>query len=279
MRVSIVTPSYNLAPHLDETLGSALRNLRPGDEYFVIDGASTDGSADVIRRYADRLTGWVSEPDRGYADALRKGFAQATGDILCWINAGDLLLPGALDAAREALEATGSDMIFGDDFYVDEEGKVISFSRGYVRDLRAAMLYGGWTPLQDACFWRRSLYERVGGIDPALRYAADYDLFLRFAMSGKTTYVPKAFSAFRRHAGQKSISGAPAYKRERAIVRRRELERAGDPPLGRVLRTTWHGLAVRWRVRVAQRRWTRDDLRGTPIGALTCQAYWPPASG
>jgi glycosyltransferase involved in cell wall biosynthesis len=278
-RVSVVAPSFNMAGYLVATIESVLANLRPGDQYFVIDGASTDGSVDVIRRYADRLTGWVSEPDRGYADALRKGFARATGDILCWINAGDLLLPGALDAAREALEATGSDMIFGDDFYIDEDGKVISFSRGYVQDLRAAMLYGGWTPLQDACFWRRSLYERVGGIDPELRYAADYDLFLRFAMTGRTTYVPKAFSAFRRHAGQRSIAGAPAYKRERATVRRRELERARSSALARGLRTAWHGLAVRWRVRVAQRRWTRHDLRGTPIGALTCQAYWPPASG
>jgi glycosyltransferase involved in cell wall biosynthesis len=279
MRVSIVTPSYNLAPHLDETLGSALRNLRPGDEYFVIDGASTDGSVDVIRRYADRLTGWVSAPDRGYADALRKGFERSTGDILCWINAGDLLLPGALDAAREALEATGSDMIFGDDFYVDEAGKVISFSRGYVPGLRDAMLYGGWTPLQDACFWRRSLYERVGGIDPELRYAADYDLFLRFAMNGKMTYVAKAFSAFRRHAGQKSISGADGYRRERQLVRRRALERAAESPFARGVRTAWHGFAIRWRIRVSQRRWARDDLRGTPASALRCQTYWPPASG
>jgi glycosyltransferase involved in cell wall biosynthesis len=268
-----------MAGHLNETIALVLANLRSGDEYFVIDGASTDGSVDVLRRYADRLTGWVSEPDRGYADALRKGFERATGDILCWINAGDLLLPGALDAAREALEATGADMIFGDDFYIDEAGRVISFSRGYVRDLRAAMLYGGWTPLQDACFWRRSLYERVGGIDAALRYAADYDLFLRFAMTGKTAYVPKAFSAFRRHAGQKSISGAPAYKRERAAVRRRELDRAGHSAASRALRTAWHGLAVRWRVRVTQRRWQRDDLRGTPVSALRCQTYWPPASG
>jgi glycosyltransferase involved in cell wall biosynthesis len=127
----------NMAAYLGATIESVFANLASDDEYFVIDGASTDGSVDVIRRYADRLTGWVSEPDRGYADALRKGFARATGDVLCWINAGDLLLPGALDAAREALEETGSDMIFGDDFYIDEAGKVISFSRGYIRDLRS----------------------------------------------------------------------------------------------------------------------------------------------
>lgn len=275
MRISVVTPSFNLQPYFAPTLDSVCANLRPGDEYFVIDGGSTDGSVDVIRRYAGRLTGWVSEPDRGYADALAKGFARATGDVLCWINAGDLLLAGALDAARDALASTGSDMIFGDDFYIDEAGKVISFSRGYVRDLRAAMLFGGWTPLQDACFWRRSLYDRVGGLDPALRYAADYDLFLRFATGGTTTYVPKTFSAFRRHDRQKSIAGVVAYRAERAAARRRQLARTGGPAGTQTLKTLWHGAAVRWRVHVAQRGWTRDDLAGVPVGTLPCAAYWP----
>ena len=181
----------------------------------MIDGGSGDGTVDIIRSFDKRLTGWVSEPDKGYGDALAKGFARATGDILCWINAGDLLLPGALEAARRALTETDAEMIVGDDLYVDEEGRVIFLSRGYVKDLQSAMLYGGWTPLQDACFWRRDFYERVGGINPSLRYAADFDLFFRMALQGKCQYVPLTFSAFRRHAGQKSISGSDAYQNER----------------------------------------------------------------
>jgi glycosyltransferase involved in cell wall biosynthesis len=262
-----------MARYLSTTLDSAIANLHPGDEYFVIDGGSTDGSIDIIRRYADRLTGWVSEPDRGYADALAKGFARATGDILCWINAGDLLLRGALDAAREALAATGADMIFGDDFYVDEFGKVISFSRGYVRDLRTAMLYGGWTPLQDACFWRRSIYERVGGIDPSLRYAADYDLFLRFAMTGRTRYVSKAFSAFRRHPGQKSIADSEGYRRERALSRAAQLRKLGLPLARSAPLSFLHGLSIRWRVHVTQRLWRQRDLEGTDVAGLECRSY------
>jgi glycosyltransferase involved in cell wall biosynthesis len=267
----------NMAPYLGATIESVLANLRPGDEYFVIDGASTDGSAEVVRAYSQRLTGWVSELDCGYANALAKGFARATGEILCWVNAGDLLLTGALDAAREALASTGSDMIFGDDFYIDEDGKVISFSRGYVPDLRLAMLYGGWTPLQDACFWRRSLYERVGGVDPGIRHAADYDLFLRFVTSGNSTYVPKTFSAFRRHGGQKSIAGADAYRRERAELRRRQLGRSGQSTLLNTLRSAWHSAAIRWRIHVAQRSWRRDDLRGVAVATLPCATYWPRA--
>jgi glycosyltransferase involved in cell wall biosynthesis len=273
MRVTIVTPSFNLQAYLGATIESALANLRPGDEYFVIDGGSTDGSVDIIRRYADRLTGWVSESDRGYADALAKGFARATGDVLCWINAGDLVLAGALDAAREALAATGADMIFGDDFYIDESGRVISFSRGYVRDLRAAMLYGGWTPLQDACFWRRSLYERVGGIDPSLHYAADYDLFLRFAIAGSTRYVPKAFSAFRRHPGQKSIADSDGYRRERSLCRTAQLRKLALSSARSASLSFLHGLSIRWRVHVIQRLWRRRDLEGAEVATFDCRSY------
>jgi len=276
MRISVVTPSFNMARFLGETIESVLCNLQPGDEYFVIDGGSKDGSADIIRQYDRQLTGWVSEPDRGYADALAKGFERAAGDILYWVNVGDLLLPGALGAARDALGRTGVDMIFGDDFYIDEDNRVISFSRGYVRDLRAAMLYGGWTPLQDACFWRRELYRRIGGLNAGLRYAADYDLFLRMAVAGRTAYVPLAFSAFRRHGGQKSISGAAAYKAERREVQRSALSSAAVVSSGLAQRL-WQPIAVRWRARVLHPWvWRRADLVGRPIGEFTCGSYWPP---
>ena len=277
MSVSVVTPNLNMARHLDQTIKSVTDNLGSGDEYFVVDGGSIDGSLDVIRRHENHLTRWVSEPDHGYADALAKGFARARGEILCWINAGDVLLPGALDAAREALARTSADMIFGDDFYIDEDSRVISFSRGYVRDLRAAMLFGGWTPLQDACFWRRSLYEQVGGLNVGLKYAADYDLFLRMALVGHTAYVPLAFSAFRRHHGQKSIAGASQYRIERRQVRAREIARAGDPLLGKLLNRVWQPVAVRWRVHVSQKRWARPDLVGRKIRDLPCRTYWPAA--
>jgi len=276
MNISVVTPSFNMKAYLRQTIESVLGNLRQGDQYFVIDGGSTDGSAEVIRSYEGRLTGWVSEPDRGYADALAKGFARASGDVLCWINSGDLLLSGALDAARGALQDTGAELVFGDDFYIDENDRVIFFSRGYIKDLRSAMLYGGWTPLQDACFWRRELYQRVGGIDAQVKYAADYDLFLRMALHGKAAYVPKAFSAFRRHTGQKSISGASAYRDERARVRQRELDSTPHSPAQRLSHRICQAVAVRWRARVTQRGWRRPDLQGRAISELPCAVYWPP---
>jgi glycosyltransferase involved in cell wall biosynthesis len=272
--ISVVTPSFNMAAYLEDTIKSVAGNLRPGDEYFIIDGGSTDGSVDIIQRHAWRLAGWISEPDDGYADALAKGFARASGDILCWINAGDMYLSGALDAARRLL--TGNlDMIFGDDFYIDENNRVLSYSYGRVPDLRVATLYGGWSPLQDACFWRRDLYLKAGGIDPSLRFAADYDLFLRMALAGRTAYVPIAFSAFRRHAGQKSVSGSDAYLEERKRVRMREIDACSSTSVQKALYRGINRVAMSARARLVPLIWRRPDLVGRPIAGLPCARYLP----
>jgi glycosyltransferase involved in cell wall biosynthesis len=272
MRISVVTPSFNMAPYLEDTIRSVLSNLRAGDEYFIIDGASTDGSVDLIRHYESSITGWVSEKDSGYADALAKGFEHTTGDILCWINAGDLYLSGAFDAARERI-AGDLDMIFGDDFYIDENNRILAYSRGWVPNLHAATLFGGWSPLQDACFWRRSVYERVGGIDPTLQYAADYDLFLRMAVAGRARYVPLTFSAFRRHLGQKSVAGASAYDIERYKVRSRELDSYGSTRALKMLHRVINRSGMSVRARLAPWVWRRRDLVGKLVTELPCDVY------
>jgi glycosyltransferase involved in cell wall biosynthesis len=272
MRISVVTPNYNMACYLEDTIKSVIENLRPGDEYFVIDGGSTDGSLDVIRRYEKQLTAWVSESDEGYADAIGKGFDRATGDILCWINSSDLYLAGALETASSLM--TGQiDLIFGDNFYIDERNRVLRFSKGWVPDLRAATLYGGWTPLQEACFWRRELYESVGGIDTSLQFAADYDLFLRMSSATRAEYVPFAFSGFRRHQGQKSLSGTPSYQRERWHCRSRELQIHEETwPAQRFKRVLFR-LMMSVRARAAPLVWQRPDLSGIPIATLPCARY------
>ena len=279
LRFSVVTASLNMKRYLRSTVDSVLRNLAPGDQYFIVDGGSSDGSQDVIRSYASSLAGWVSEPDRSYSEAIDKGFARTSGELMCWINVGDVLLAGALARARELLEERRAELIFGDDFYIDEDGHVLNFSRGYVRDLRRALLYGAWTPLQDACFWRRELYERVGGLDGSIRYAADYDLFLRMSQAGRCIYVPEAFSAFRRHPGQKSIAFSPQYKAEREAVRRRELGRAPGSAIAKAAGTAWHKTAARWRAHVSHRLWRRGDVVGRNIEELACAPYWPAPRG
>lgn len=272
MRISVVTPSFNMAPYLEDTIKSVLANLREGDEYFVIDGGSTDGTVDIIRRYERQLTGWVSEPDRGYADAIGKGFDLATGDLLCWINSSDVYLAGALEMAR-SLVTGPTDLIFGDNFYFDEGNCILRFSKGWVPNLGSATLYGGWTPLQEACFWRRDLYEHVGGIDRSLQYAADYDLFLRMSSRAHATYVPFAFSGFRRHQGQKSISGISGYQTERWQCRDRELRGQIESWPIQLFKKSLFRLMMSGRARAAPLIWRRPDLAGLPIATLPCAQY------
>ncbi|MBL0919592.1 MAG: glycosyltransferase [Hydrogenophaga sp.] len=267
---TVVTPNYNMGGHLGPTIESVLRNLEPGDEYFIIDGGSTDNSTQVIRAHETRLTGWVSEPDAGYADAVAKGFRLARGDYLCWVNSGDLLLDGALKKARASLERTGADLIFGDDLLIDEEDKVMQVTNGHAADLRAMMLYAGWTPLQESCFWTRALYEKVGGIDPGVKYAADYDFFLRASLTGRCQYLPVVFGAFRRHEGQLSMAKTALYKAEREKCRKRELVALPPNPLLPLI-NIYHWFKVRWRVRVHARKRNMDHLRGKTVGDVVCQ--------
>ena len=259
-----------MGEYLGETVESVLRNLRPGDEYFIIDGGSTDNSVDIIRSYESRITGWLSERDKGYADALAKGFRRSTADFQCWINCGDLLLEGSLDSARTLLVESGAGMIFGDDLYIDERGTIVQVSNGHVSNLADMMLYGGWTPLQDACYWRRVLYEKVGGLDPGKKYAADYDLFLRMSLHGECRYVPMIFSAFRRHGEQKSQSGALAYKREREACQEREVARQAKGAFHDLVKTLYYWPANRLRARLCTRKFGHAELIGQGVSGIAC---------
>lgn len=276
LRISVVTPNFNMGRYLPETIESVLASLGASDEYFVVDGGSRDESRTVIERYADRLTGWISEPDESYADAIGKGFARATGDVLCWINCGDLYLAGALEIARREM-SRGDGMIFGSDFYIDNQSRVIRYSHGHVANLRGAMLFGGWSPLQDACFWRRDLYEEVGGLDPKVKYAADYDLFLRLSLATSARFSPYTYSAFRQHSGQKSAAGAADYASEKESIRRRELRKRQVPRVSAAAQRLAHRTRMSVRARAAHRIYRRDDLQGRDIGSLPAAQYWPPA--
>lgn len=268
---TVVTPNFNMGTYLAETIESVLANLRPGDEYFIVDGGSTDNSVEIIRRYEQHLSGWVSEKDRGYADAIAKGFSKSAAEFQCWVNCGDLLLPGALDEARVQLLRPGTDMIFGDDCYIDDKGDVLQVTNGHAGDLAVMMLYAGWTPLQEACYWRKSLYDRVGGIDPRMRFAADYDLFLRMSLNGNCRYIPVIFSAFRRHGGQISDAHAKSYQLECAQSRRREIAAGSYSPWYLNLLRGYYWVKLRWRMRIQGRKYGMDHLKGMSISSLKCQ--------
>ena len=272
-RFVVVTPNFNMGSYLTETIESVLKNLQPGDEYYIIDGGSTDESVEIIRRYAHRLSGWISEKDDSYADAISKGFARGSGQYQCWINSGDLLLNGSLDLARKLLDKSNAEMIFGDDFYIDNGSKVLGYSSGSCKNLRLAMLYGAWTPLQDACFWRSDLYRRVGGLNKGLRNAADYALFAHFAVQGKVHYEPVAFSAFRKHDGQRSIAYTESYRREKNDIRCKLVDESEESTLKKCLLRCYFFVAVRWRAYVMHRMWDKPNLHHMVVNQFDAGRY------
>lgn len=204
VRVSIVTPSFNSATYLEETIRSILLQSYPDLELIVIDGGSTDGSLEILRKYEKWIACWISEPDRGYADALNKGFARATGEIRAWLPASDLYEPSALCVADAYLGERRYDVIFGRARFIDEEGRETRVGRLISKSLRAISLYGRGNPCQPTTFWRREIHERTGELNANLRYAADSEWFLRLSILGRCRGVPEIVCALRTHAGQLS---------------------------------------------------------------------------
>jgi glycosyltransferase involved in cell wall biosynthesis len=206
-------------------------------EYIVIDGGSSDGSVDSIRRYADRLAYWISEPDRGQSDALIKGFARARGDIQGWLCSDDLLLPGALQAIATYF-ATHPDVqaVYGDALWIDAAGHPLRPKKEPGFHRLAFMFDHNYIP-QPSMFWRRNLYERVGGLDPNFHLAMDADLWERFSRVTRIAHIPRYLSCMRYYAEQKTRALKPQGRVEDAVIRARS-------PLARwPLQPVWRALA------------------------------------
>lgn len=203
--VSIVTPSYNQARFLEATMQSVFNQSYPNLEYFVIDGGSTDGSLEIIKRHAGKLAGWVSEPDRGQTEAINKGFARASGQIMAWLNSDDTYEPHAVAEAVAALQAQPEvGLVYGDANFIDEHGIKIGRFPAAQTDYRR--LRRGYVHLpQQSAFWRAPLWAEVGPLDPNLYFAMDYDLWLRLAKISELRYHPRVWANFRLHSDSKTI--------------------------------------------------------------------------
>jgi glycosyltransferase involved in cell wall biosynthesis len=206
MRVSIITPSFNQAQYLEATIRSVLDQDYEDIEYIIVDGGSTDGSVEIIKKYTDRLAWWISEKDQGQTDALNKGFARATGDILAWLNSDDTYHPGAIAEAVEYLKAhpeTG--LLYGDANFINAEGQVTGKFPSRQTDYRR--LRQGYVHIsQQSSFFRADLWQQVGPLDPSFYFAMDYDLWVRLAALAPVVYLPRLWANFRLHGDAKTIA-------------------------------------------------------------------------
>ncbi len=204
--VTIITPSFNQARFLEETMRSVLEQDYPNIDYIVMDGGSTDGSLEIIQKYADRLAYWQSRKDKGQTDAINQGFARAHGEIFAWLNSDDILYPGAVSAAALQLqEHPEIGMVYADCHWINAEGKVIGKFPAAQTDLQK--LRRGFVHIpQQTAFFRADLWRKVGPLDDSFYFAMDYDLWTRLASHAPLLYVRELWAAFRLHEGAKSIA-------------------------------------------------------------------------
>jgi len=211
--VSIITPSYNQASYLEQTIQSVLGQDYPRVEYLVIDGASTDGSIEIIKKYEDRLAYWISEKDSGQAEAINKGLARAKGDILAWLNSDDYYLPNTISAIVKCFEENPDVvMVYGDMLAVDGNGQtinVLKYKHLSLEDLLCFQIIG-----QPSVFFRRSALEKIGLLDTSFHFMLDHHLWIRLAQQGRILHVPQVWSAARYHAEAKNRARAEEFGRE-----------------------------------------------------------------
>jgi len=207
MKVSIVMPSFNQSNYVDAALNSVFSQNYRNWEILFVDGGSTDNTMKIIEKYRDRLAYCVSESDKGQSDALNKGFSNATGDIFTWLNTDDLLLPDALSEVVKVFSCNpGTNWILGNVIWIDANDNIIKCWRGegYTPGWPRLGLLAAGGP---SAFFRRQLYERVGGINLNLHYVMDTELWWRFAMAGESFYRTRNYTwALRLHKEAK-VSG------------------------------------------------------------------------
>ena len=207
VRVSIITPSFNQANFIERTIQSVLSQDYPNIEYIIVDGGSTDGTNQIIKKYQKKLKESISETDHGQTDAINKGFARASGQILAWLNSDDTYEPGAISRAVEYLNAhpnTGA--VYADVNFIDERDRIIGRFPAAQTDYQK--LRRGYVHIpQQSCFFRKELWKKVGPLDPSFYFAMDYDLWVRISKLATMEYKPgEIWANFRLHREAKTIT-------------------------------------------------------------------------
>ncbi len=218
IRISVIVPSFNQGQYIEETLRSVLGQNYPALELIVLDGGSTDGTVEILRKNSDRITFWESTPDRGQSHAINKGLARMTGDVWSYLNSDDLLCPGSLESIARCFDNPSIDWVAGVSSIFDEHGP-----RGEVRPQppkSAREVLTPWKraveyvfPCSNVCFMRRSIYERIGGFEESFHYSMDMELYTRARFAGYLMHtVPEVLGNWRWHAESKTLREGRAYR-------------------------------------------------------------------
>lgn len=223
-RLTIITPSFNQAAYLERTIRSVLDQRYPNLEYFVVDGGSTDGSVEVIRRYEKHLAGWVSEKDRGQTDAINKGLAAASGDIVAYLNSDDTYTPGSL--ARVAGLMSGPNAarwVVGACLMIDRDDRVTGrFDHRRPRSFGEYLGHSSGMLPQPSCFWAGDVFERHGWFDTDMHYCFDYEFHCRLLAGGEEPLlIDEPLASFRVHEESKGTTAPIKFGLERLRVARR----------------------------------------------------------
>jgi glycosyltransferase involved in cell wall biosynthesis len=268
LKISVVTPSFNQAQFIERTIQSVLNQNYPQLEYIVVDGGSTDGTLDVLTTYQSHLR-WISEADRGQAEAINKGFKKASGQIVCWLNADDEYVPDTFSqVANYFSRHPEARFLYGDAETVDETGRAYG-RRGNVRPANFQDLASqGDFIVQPAAFWRADLLNEVGLLDETLRYCLDYEYWLRVSQKYPLHYLPVTLARERFHAQAKTTQATLRRIQEIEAVARRY----GNPQIPRRFQAEQTAVYLAETVRQARlAQWSEAKQ----FGQLTLRSFSP----
>jgi glycosyltransferase involved in cell wall biosynthesis len=271
-RIALVTPAFNSVRYIEATIQSVLAQNYPNLDYFIVDGGSTDGTIDVIKKYEHLISGWVSEPDKNPYEAISKGFNRTSGEIMGWINSTDMLQIGGLAVVGSVFATMASvDWITGWPTYFTDEGYPMVVKR-IPRWSRGRFLAGANRFIQqESTYWRRGLWDRAGGqLSTKYRAAGDFDLWMRFFRHAKLHTVEGLIAGYRCHPNALSQGDLGSYTGACDEIADGELKAISGHVLAKAFRKTSKTLERIPKVRVAWKRFALDSLYRLP------GPDWPP---